>query len=351
MPFRFRSDPAKKGCREGTALTHLPVPTKMLVLTSLSTALHLPPAELRRHAVELRDRGFTVLPKTGIDGSLVEAARTACSGEFAGLQNGVAQLGMDPSGKYAFSEIVTRHRLRWSFRPQGPSAWTELLDQAVKAASPVIEETHTLPPHPDDHFSPAVAGITRQLVPSRPTIDHVDAIVSKPGAAAQRFHADSGVAHHRMARLCPRHRLFNVFVPLVDLEEDGDGTMLWPGSHLERTRYSRYHAAIERSGSLEGDARAMGEMEVPACPAGGLLLFDFRLLHRGMPNTSGRERALAHAVLATGHASDRMNYPEASLRAVLDALPRDGPAREALVRSVAAQQEGAWAAVRANSTS
>ena len=81
--------------------------------------------------------------------------------------------------------------------------------------------------------------------------------------------ARSRAAFHQ-CRLPPfrRHRLFNVFVPLVDLEEDGDGTMLWPGSHLERTRYDAYHAATQRSERLEDDAIAMGQMEVPRCPAG-----------------------------------------------------------------------------------
>ena len=38
----------------------------------------------------------------------------------------------------------------------------------------------------------------------------------------------------------------------------------------------------------------------PACPAGGLRLFDVRLPPRGLPDTRGRARALAHAGLAPG---------------------------------------------------
>ena len=58
----------------------------------------------------------------------------------------------------------------------------------------------------------------------------------------------------------------------------------------------RYAAAVERAGPsrrLEDDAVAMGEMVVPACPAGGLLLWDFRTLHRGMPNDT--RRGITHA--------------------------------------------------------
>ena len=58
----------------------------------------------------------------------------------------------------------------------------------------------------------------------------------------------------------------------------------------------RYAAAVARAGPsrrLEDDAVAMGEMVVPACPAGGLLLWDFRTLHRGMPNDT--RRGVTHA--------------------------------------------------------
>ena len=86
-------------------------------------------------------------------------------------------------------------------------------------------------------------------------------------------------------------------------------------------------------------------------PGGGLLLFDFRVLHRGMPNSSGRMRPLAHAVLATGLAEDGLSYPERSLRAEVNALPREPAARDAVRTALMKQQTEAWAAVRASSTS
>lgn len=50
---------------------------------------------------------------------------------------------------------------------------------------------------------------------------------------------------------------------------------------------------------LEDDAVAMEEMVVPACPAGGLLLWDFRTLHRGMPNDTLRGIMHIHDVYMT----------------------------------------------------
>ena len=137
---------------------------------------------------------------------------------------------------------------------------------------------------------------------------------------------------------------------LVDVNQEG--TMLWPGSHLERTRGEAYFAAIRRSGSLEDDAIAMAEMEVPACPAGGMLIFDFRLLHRGMPNSTPRERPLAHAILSTGLAWDRLNSPRAqSLRAVLAAEPSEPEEHNAWRDAVARQQREAWQVTRMQSAS
>ena len=123
------------------------------------------------------------------------------------------------------------------------------------------------------------------------------------------------------------------------------------GSHLAGTRAAAYRAAVERSpsGALEDDALAMAQMEVPGCPAGGLYLFDFRILHRGMPNAAGRERAIAHAVLSTGWASDRLSFPDDSLLEIVEALPSDPARRRAKGDTIARQQRQAWAEVRASS--
>ena len=43
--------------------------------------------------------------------------------------------------------------------------------------------------------------------------------MSRPGAGPQRFHADAGDTHLQLARLSPRHRLFNVFCIAFPAEE------------------------------------------------------------------------------------------------------------------------------------
>ena len=59
----------------------------------------------------------------------------------------------------------------------------------------------------------------------------------------------------------------------------------------------------------------MAAMEAPACKAGGLMLFDYRTMHRGLPNLGCDARPVAYAVIATGAAWDTANFPENSLRA------------------------------------
>ena len=68
----------------------------------------------------------------------------------------------------------------------------------------------------------------------------------------------------------------------------------------------------------------MRQMVAPGCPAGGVILFDYRTLHRGLPNPD-RDRAVAYAVLSTGYASDKVNFDEeTSLFELLSMLPEEG---------------------------
>lgn len=306
--------------------------------------------DVQRHAVELRDLGFTVIPDAGVDAALVEACRAICSADLARLRDAVEELGLDAvEDNYAFAEIDKRHRLRWSFRPSSGDL-KRLIDAAVPAASAVVESLHALPSNPnDDSRFPSFADWTQRFLPSRPTVSYEGAILSSPGAKAQRFHADAGDLHLRISTLSSRHRLFNLFIPLVDLNAGGEGTMMWPGSHLWRTRAEAYYDALDRSGSLVDDERAMAEMVVPGCPAGGFILFDSRVLHRGMPNESGRDRAVAHAFLSTGFAADRKDSPE-SLEAALARLSDDPEERRRQTEAFPRQQREKWLKLRASSS-
>lgn len=250
---------ALKTTREGSGLSYSPLRhlldpsscwlmavTAAIAVCSLLTAIASSPSyHVRRcrvarirHAARLRDRGWTVVD-AGLDPGLVASARHECSADLARNLDGVADLGVDPiEQKYLFTEIATRHRLRWDFRPDAAGSFDELVETAVGVASPIIEALHlSLPPNPSDAWFFPISRHMRYFVTPSPSVAMTGAIISRPGAKAQRFHADAPDGHFGLAQLCPRHRLFNVFVPLVDIEEGVDGTMLWPGSHLESTRW------------------------------------------------------------------------------------------------------------------
>jgi len=102
--------------------------------------------------MELRDRGFTVIPDAGFHAKLLAAAAQDCSTELGRLHDAVNSLGIDAVGQnYELAEICTRHEHRFDLRPSRESAWTALVGQAVAVASPVIEHLHAvLDPRPDD---------------------------------------------------------------------------------------------------------------------------------------------------------------------------------------------------------
>ena len=64
-------------------------------------------------------------------------------------------------------------------------------------------------------------------------------------------------------------------------------------------------------------------LEAPACRAGGLIIFDYRTIHRGLANEGERERPIAYFVCATGGATDAHNFPEGG---IADATPAEAAA-------------------------
>ena len=292
------------------------------------------------HATSLRDHGFTVLSEAGLDVDLVRRAAALCTSTLDDHLNCVSQLGIHPVDQaYSFNEICHRVRGRWDFRLPQEGAWAELGTAVEDVAVPIVQELAQLPRHPDDGGLPLSGTVVRA---GRPRKRMSGAIVSRPGAVAQAFHVDASRSHLLGASLLSRHRLFNVFVPLVDIEEDSDGTQFWPRSHLHRGRARLLADAAERSGAVESDEAAMAAMEAPACPAGGMIIFDYRCLHRGLANELSRSRPVAYCVLSTGMARDNANFPERSLRAALDSMPEEPELARAVRAEIGASMAMDW---------
>jgi len=109
-------------------------------------------------------------------------------------------------------------------------------------------------------------------------------VVSMPAASAQEWHSDGA-----------EEGLYNVFVPLVPLTPRNGPTELRPGSHLW-------------GGNTWGH---VAPRLAPLLGAGDVLIFDYRLRHRGLANNSSRQRAVAYVTYACGEAADR-NFPSAT---------------------------------------
>ena len=322
-----------------TPITGLP-PSSMGGLTALAML----PKSAQDHAVELRDRGFTVIPDAGIDSIAVKRSAAQCAAKLKIIHDNIHKgLGLDPINQpYFFRDVCYRHFKRWDMQCDADTEIEQLCEQAADCAANIISELHHLPINDNDRGVHTLSRcITQPLFPSEPiALIQTGSIISLPGADAQRFHVDGSRAHFRMSSLLPQHRLFNVFIPLVDITENSTGTQFWPGSHLRRSRKRRYPEVISRSQKVAQDEQAMSEMVAPACPAGGIILFDYRIIHRGLPNAGPTARPLAYAVMATGRAWDKANFPGPTLDMAIEQMAQqDDPVQ---ARSAAKQATPTW---------
>ena len=105
-------------------------------------------------------------------------------------------------------------------------------------------------------------------------------VYSRPGSEAQDWHTDGAHVGHSEGwdeagfAADPPYALC-VFVAMVDLDRTVGFTQFWPGTH----RYA------ELAG-FGGAAPVLGCAVDGLVPAGGCVIYDYRLMHRGMPNVS-----------------------------------------------------------------
>ena len=137
-------------------------------------------------------------------------------------------------------------------------------------------------------------------------------VYSKPGANHQGWHADGG---HTLGDSdagwdegCNKNSLaapyaICLFVPLIDLNHTVGFTQFWPGSHKHRELVGFGPFAEVAKATWDGTVRA-----------GEAIVYDYRLLHRGMPNYS-----MGAAAVSSADEKDVHSHP---YRAVLQLLCR-----------------------------
>lgn len=107
-----------------------------------------------------------------------------------------------------------------------------------------------------------------------PVLVEYSAMVTYPGATRQERHHDSAMESIDSAKSTAK--VVSVFVYLADVHADGGALDVWPGTH------THYHFLEDEERDLMMSAPAI-RIEVPA---GSVVIYDSRLLHRGAENTS-----------------------------------------------------------------
>ena len=136
-------------------------------------------------------------------------------------------------------------------------------------------------------------------------IINVSVVVSTPGAPAQGWHADGG--HVDLQQHLPCHCL-NVFLPLIPVRRvDLGPTELRPGSH----HYTRNLAPMMLAAKAR---RQLRPTVAPLLELGDALIFDYRLLHRGLAHTAETQhRPILVVTVAQPWFKDILNFPTRSL--------------------------------------
>ena len=125
-------------------------------------------------------------------------------------------------------------------------------------------------------------------------------VSSEPGSPAQQWHIDS--PHESPAHRGPH--AINVLVALQDIPMNMGPTECARGSHILTNHLSNtalvpdelvyQHAGTSPELLVKGSGAATPDCHAEALPSGSCLIFDDRLLHRGLANNSASTRHVAY---------------------------------------------------------
>ena len=111
-----------------------------------------------------------------------------------------------------------------------------------------------------------------------------------PGTFRQPLHVDVGQLWPQLKQATPAFGLV-ITVPVVDMSPQNGSTELWPGTHHDTTQFVD-EEDIKIIAEDEERWRAHMEPIQPTVPAGGIVIRDIRLWHRGMPNHTDTPRPM-----------------------------------------------------------
>lgn len=235
---------------------------------------------VERARAAFRSAGFVVLrgalPLDVVAGCAVTAADNLEKCRLQLRKQGVAQ--MDAQG-FAFHEICHRSKGRFDMQLRPGIAPVPIVEPRVELQAPWMP-------------------LVRSLL--GPTAKHLftGCVVSNPGSEAQNPHLDGGHLfglEGEDALMCPPHCL-NVFVPLVTVTAANGPTQFWPGTH----QVGKHN---ERGGPGLSPELALGDVAI----------FDYRVVHRGLPNQSEAPRPVLYVTYSMAWFADVQNFPDTPL--------------------------------------
>jgi ectoine hydroxylase-related dioxygenase (phytanoyl-CoA dioxygenase family) len=148
--------------------------------------------------------------------------------------------------------------------------------------------------------------IVREILGQDVVLIHKGVFMSLPGAEGQGYHQDG--VHLTTQYQKPCHAI-NVFIPLIDLTPTIGPTEFCLGSHiLGQENYEKEF------------------VEIPMVSAGTPVIFDYRLGHRGLANTSKSCRPIvycSYAAAADGKEfRDSMNFSRKRYHKIGELVPK-----------------------------
>jgi len=245
----------------------------------------------------LHDKGHTEFPTHK---QLVLEEEEADHHKYAlglGIKHGFREIVMRSPGRYELSLLdlidhtgngsadggeVSRHPL-----------WSSLGGTALPSIQTIQQHLHSkIPP---------LLGATHW---NELSLCHLSLLVSTPGAAEQSWHADGG--HVNLQQHLPCH-VANVFIPLQDLPLALGPTEFRPGSHV----YTRNLAPLLLAAKCRKELRPT---LTPTLSLGDVLVFDYRVLHRGKANTTASSvRNVLVLTYCQPFFKDVLNFPTRSM--------------------------------------
>jgi hypothetical protein len=146
-------------------------------------------------------------------------------------------------------------------------------------------------------------GLVRAMLGADARPSFCGVVFSRPGSPAQQWHIDSP---HEAAEARPAHAV-NVLLALADIPLAAGPTEVARGTHLLTNHLQRpwldrdsllYQSETEVTPAILRQTRhgegAAEQPAVQAMAAGDCLIFDDRILHRGLANASEQERWVAY---------------------------------------------------------